>query len=318
MTSRKRKLEAQESTEYRAKGPRLGSEMKEQKLLHRFKDLGYIGGGCNGIVHKIANSQGVNFALKKTHISDENPVEKLVTEAKLHSREYPGVLSCKLWWKEDRSICMITELCNETVAKYIHGDTAMEYSRVILWAKNMLTGLTELQYDGVMHCDLKPANILVKSDGSVVIADLGQAQDVNDQKEKYGSTTTWHYWAPEMNTSNASRRSDVYSIGIILAELMLGRVFKDGEIKMIQEDSAYLFTSEFWLLSNECAFMSEILSKMIVTNKDKRWIAYDILEKWDELYEQSMEPISSYTRAKRYRIKQAQKLNDKWRKKRKL
>jgi serine/threonine protein kinase len=87
---------------------------------------------------------------------------------------------------------------------------------------------------GIIHRDLKPGNILFHADGRVVLADFGLAKILNEvtEREDTSSVTsmgavigTPEYFSPEQSTGNAvDRRTDVYSLGIVLFQMLSGRV----------------------------------------------------------------------------------------------
>ncbi|HYL41942.1 MAG TPA: serine/threonine-protein kinase [Ktedonobacteraceae bacterium] len=87
---------------------------------------------------------------------------------------------------------------------------------------------------GIIHRDLKPANILFHADGRVVLADFGLAKILDEAAEHEDTSSvtsmgaiigTPEYFSPEQSTGNAvDRRTDVYSLGIVLFQMLSGRV----------------------------------------------------------------------------------------------
>ena len=98
---------------------------------------------------------------------------------------------------------------------------------------------------GLVHCDVKPQNVLVTPDGRVKVADFGIARAMSQASRELGDQLwgTPHYFSPEQAAGEpATPASDVYAIGIILFEMMAGRLPFDAEtapalaLKHMQED----------------------------------------------------------------------------------
>lgn len=106
---------------------------------------------------------------------------------------------------------------------------------VALWiARQIADGLASLhETTGLMHCDVKPANILVAPDGHATLLDLGFAQPI-DQPGSVAERPvvgTLNYVAPEMIVSSqaADARSDLFSLGVTLYESLTGRLPFEAE-----------------------------------------------------------------------------------------
>jgi formylglycine-generating enzyme required for sulfatase activity len=100
----------------------------------------------------------------------------------------------------------------------------MEWTRVLAIAVQIARGLAAAHRSGVLHCDVKPANVMVGDDGVAKLVDFGLAQIV---RGRAGAATlmsgTPDYMAPEIWAGEPpSRRSDVYSLGAVLYELVSG------------------------------------------------------------------------------------------------
>ncbi len=90
-------------------------------------------------------------------------------------------------------------------------------------------GLSCLHQRGIVHRDLKPGNIFFE-DGRVKIGDYGLAKFISTSRHSVqtASVGTVHYMAPEISTGTYSQSVDVYALGVILYEMLLGRVPFDG------------------------------------------------------------------------------------------
>ena len=98
------------------------------------------------------------------------------------------------------------------------------------WLRGLVTGVSYLHDHGIVHRDLKPANLFME-EGVVKIGDYGLAKLITPSQgsEHSESIGTCHYMAPEIASGKYTASIDIYSIGIILYEMLLGRVPFEGE-----------------------------------------------------------------------------------------
>ncbi len=113
------------------------------------------------------------------------------------------------------------------LARYPRG---MPLDEVRQWLKGLVEGVAYLHDHGVVHRDLKPANLFME-EGIVKIGDYGLAKMITSERVSHHSESigTCHYMAPEISTGKYHKPIDVYSIGVILFEMITGRVPFEGE-----------------------------------------------------------------------------------------
>ncbi len=106
----------------------------------------------------------------------------------------------------------------------------MPPAEVRRWLKGLVEGVAYLHDHGIVHRDLKPANLFME-EGIVKIGDYGLAKLITPSQgtEHSESIGTCHYMAPEIGSGKYNKPIDVYAIGIILYEMLTGRVPFDGE-----------------------------------------------------------------------------------------
>jgi len=113
---------------------------------------------------------------------------------------------------------------------YIHPDTAIRMTIRILAA------VDHAHRNGIVHRDIKPQNILVDSEGRVKVADFGiarlkatQTTTINDG-EGVSALGSVHYFSPEQAKGEvADEKSDLYSVGVVMYEMLTGQVPFDGD-----------------------------------------------------------------------------------------
>ena len=98
------------------------------------------------------------------------------------------------------------------------------------WLSGIVGGLSYLHDRGIVHRDLKPANIFSEA-GAVKIGDIGLAKFITESRRsaQTESVGTVYYMAPEVAHGRYGREVDIYSLGILLYEMLTGRVPFDGE-----------------------------------------------------------------------------------------
>ncbi len=102
-------------------------------------------------------------------------------------------------------------------------------AKALFFLKGMCEGLSYLHDRGIVHRDLKPGNIFY-DDGYVKIGDYGLSKfmSVSRHSAHTSSVGTVHYMAPEVGSGNYSRAIDVYAVGVMLFEMLTGRVPFEG------------------------------------------------------------------------------------------
>ncbi|HOW18081.1 MAG TPA: serine/threonine-protein kinase, partial [Phycisphaerae bacterium] len=109
------------------------------------------------------------------------------------------------------------------------GDKGLGTQKAAYFLREIAKGLGYLHDRGIVHRDLKPGNIFYE-DGYVKIGDYGLSKfiSVSRHSAQTASVGTVHYMAPEVGSGNYGRGVDIYALGVILYEMLLGRVPYDG------------------------------------------------------------------------------------------
>jgi len=135
--------------------------------------------------------------------------------------------------KDFNHLNIVTEYCTQNLMNVIRFNAeAMSLEHIVFILYEIMKGLHYIHSKGIIHRDIKPLNILVSSDWEIKISDFGQSNvRVDDINKDYNLTkyvTTRYYRAPELYlnySSNYTTAIDMWSIGCVIAELFMKKVF---------------------------------------------------------------------------------------------
>jgi len=96
------------------------------------------------------------------------------------------------------------------------------------WFGNLARAVGFLHDHGVVHRDLKPANIFIEN-GTLKVGDYGLCKSIHSNQRQTRTVGTVHYMAPEISTGNYNKQIDIYACGVILHEMLTGKLPFDGE-----------------------------------------------------------------------------------------
>lgn len=208
-------------------------------LANRYEIIDEIGDGGTSRVYRakchILNRFVAVKILKKEFIDDEEFVKKFDDEAKAAaSIQHPNIVNIFDVGKEDDIHFIVMELMSHhTLKDYINGqDVFIKNKEVVKIALQIAEAIQVAHDKGIVHRDIKPQNILLTDDGNVKVADFGIARAMTtstyvNTNDAIGSV---HYASPEQSRGGfVDKRSDIYSFGVLLYELVTGRVPFDAE-----------------------------------------------------------------------------------------
>ena len=160
---------------------------------------------------------------------DQNFVERFRREAQSAARlSHPNIVPVFDWGEDHGTYFIVMEYVDgRPLSQVIKDLGTVPPKRAAVIAGNVAAGLAYAHRRGMVHRDVKPGNVLITDDGSVRVTDFGIARAVNteDDLTQAGSVMgTATYFSPEQAEGKAvDGRSDIYSLGIVLYEMLLGR-----------------------------------------------------------------------------------------------
>ena len=120
-----------------------------------------------------------------------------------------------------------------TLKEIIRQEAPMSAQRAVQITLRILSAVNHAHNNHIVHRDIKPQNILVHADGHIKVADFGIARIANSSTLTKGDNVmgSVHYFSPEQaKGEGANATSDLYSTGVVLYEMLTGRVPYDGAI----------------------------------------------------------------------------------------
>lgn len=194
-----------------------------------YRLLGLVGHGQFGQVYcAIHRKTGELVALKYLH-KDRFPTHKFLRELRfLLSLEHPNIVTCQALEHSANGRYLVMDYCEGgTLRSILESDTVLSWEEMLGLVLDILAGLDHAHQQGIVHCDIKPENILLTLTprGWVArISDFGIArlsQEVNESEMGHSGSPA--YMAPERFYNQHPLTSDLYAVGIILYEMLLGK-----------------------------------------------------------------------------------------------
>jgi eukaryotic-like serine/threonine-protein kinase len=202
-------------------------------MLGRCRLDSVIGNGSMGVVWKAWHTTlDIPVAVKilhESHNAEERHRrrERFKLEAHIAAKaSHPNLVRVLDFGEEHGQAYLVMELVKgETLQAWLQRRAAFDERTCLKLAGHICIGLAGLHHLGVVHRDIKPSNILIESGHAVKISDLGLARDANSALNAEPAGTP-HFMAPEcLDTDKAlDPRSDLYAVGVILFQLIMGRV----------------------------------------------------------------------------------------------
>jgi serine/threonine-protein kinase len=217
-------------------------------LGDRYEILEKIGTGGMSDVYKAKDGKLNRFVavkvLKQEFAENANFVSKFKTEAQAAAgMMHPNIVNVYDVGEEGGTHYIVMELVEGiTLKKYIEKKSRLSIKETISIAIQVSMGIEAAHNNHIIHRDIKPQNIMISKEGKVKVTDFGIAKAVSSNTITSNVMGSVHYTSPEQARGGFSdEKSDIYSLGITMFEMLTGRVPFNGEttvaiaIKHIQE-----------------------------------------------------------------------------------
>lgn len=207
-------------------------------LVGRYELIEKIGEGGMAVVYKakdrLLNRYVAIKILRPEFIKDAQFVDSFRRESQAAAGlQHPNIINVYDVGQERNIHFIVMELVEgKPLSEIIKEKAPMDYREAIDIAKQICSALSLAHKHNVIHRDIKPHNIMVTSNGVAKLGDFGIAKAISDStlSETSKIIGSVHYFSPEQaRGAYVDERSDIYSLGIILYEMLTGQVPFDGD-----------------------------------------------------------------------------------------
>jgi serine/threonine protein kinase with PASTA sensor(S) len=213
--------------------------MSSRLLAGRYELIEKIGEGGMAIVYKakcrLLNRYVAIKILRPEFTKDEQFVENFRRESQAAAGlSHPNIVSVYDVGQEGNIHFIVMELVEgKTLSKLIEEKGRLDYKEAINITRQVASALSLAHKNQIVHRDIKPHNILITNTGVAKLADFGIAKAVSASTIIGGNNKVMgsvHYFSPEQaRGAYVDERSDIYSLGIVLYEMLTGKVPFDGD-----------------------------------------------------------------------------------------
>lgn len=220
-------------------------------LDNRYTILERIGGGGMADVYrahdKLLDRSVAVKVLRSQFTSDEEFVTRFRREAQAAARlSHPNIVNIyDVGCDEDIYYIVMEYISGETLKERIERAGQLPIESSVRIALEIAEALEHAHQNGLVHCDIKPHNILTTKSGRIKVTDFGIARAVTSATMTHTGTIigSVHYFSPEQAKGAAvGAKSDIYSLGVVMYEMLTGTVPFNGEtpisiaLKHLQEE----------------------------------------------------------------------------------
>ncbi|OMG54659.1 serine/threonine protein kinase [Azonexus hydrophilus] len=206
------------------------------RKIGRFEIRGELGRGAQSTVYRGFDPQlQREVAIKTLHFTRPDPAQNqvLLDEARAVGKmRHPNIVPIFEAGEEGGDLYLVFEYVpGQNLAEFLRQSGALTAVKAIGILRPVLDAIAQAHARGIIHRDLKPSNILLDENGTPRVMDFGISAHVDaptDNEEEYSGTPA--YMAPEyIERRESSARSDIFSAGLVLFEMLAGRRAVEGD-----------------------------------------------------------------------------------------
>lgn len=215
-----------------------------EKLMGRYDVLNELGRGDLSIVYLAKDSRmSRQIVIKKIGPGTSSQNDALLNEARVSSTlHHPNIIPLYDLGASNGVVYLVyAHISSENLAKVLKRSGAMPVTNAVRIAVDVLDALTNAHGQGIVHLGVKPTNVIISTTGQYLLTDFGIEYAMSAKSNSNSATVSARsslYRAPETIAGQGTElRSDIYSVGIMLHEMVTGVPFLEGRNAEVPSDS---------------------------------------------------------------------------------
>jgi serine/threonine-protein kinase len=264
------------------------------KLISDYRILDLIGKGGMGTVYRAMHTKtGQMAAIKVLHHPGMS--DRFINEAKVHARlKHTNIARMYGYDIYDSRPCIIMELIDgKTLLEIMNSEKKLSVERSLKYFIQLCSAISWLHNNDIMYRDIKPENIKIDSEDNIKLLDFGIAKsNFSPNLTQTGFTVgTIDYMAPEQLQGNSVKASDVWSLGVILYQMLSGCLpfqadtYINTQVNIVS--GKYIPVSYY--LNNKWRNLDMLIRKCLKPNPGKRASCNKLIELSHELKDFNLE-----------------------------
>jgi serine/threonine protein kinase len=223
--------------------------MLEGQQVGSYRLLRQVGWGGFGAVYEgkrfLSNQRWAIKILQQQHFNDRTSRDRFLREAQTQSiLNHPHIVPVNDYGFDRNWAYLAMPLVEggtlqEILNAAVQQGRSLDLDQIYYYLKQICLALDYAHGQNVVHLDIKPANLLVRYDGHLLLTDFGLAHFMAGEALRTGSNEqagTPEYMAPERWTGDPVKHSDIYAVGIVLYQMLTGRVpFKEANFPRLMQ-----------------------------------------------------------------------------------
>jgi serine/threonine-protein kinase len=210
----------------------VGKEIGPYRILQKLAQ----GGMCS--VYKgmhIGLEQEVAIKVLSSEAFDDRSLrDRFINEAKIQAKlSHPNVVKTLNYLEQDNMVVLVMEYINgETLDVLMKKTGTLSLDKAFAILDSVFDAVDFMHSKGIVHRDIKPANIMLPYEGSVKVMDFGIAKvvgEIGNTRTGIRIGTIWYMSPEQIRGTSVGLQSDIYSIGVMLYQMVTGRMPFSGE-----------------------------------------------------------------------------------------
>ncbi|MGB8951083.1 MAG: serine/threonine-protein kinase [Candidatus Aminicenantales bacterium] len=229
----------------------------------------------------------IKVAIKVPH-KQSMELYKLLKEPRLQAAlNHPNIVRMISAEKEKRIFFMVMEYVRgKTLEKILQKEKILDVEKAMDYGRQIASGIEHAHKSKIIHRDLRPSNIIVSEEGTAKITDFGTSAWLSNVPYATTRIGSPPYMAPEQFLGKATFASDIYSLGCILYEMIIGRppIFDPDPFKILEKAQEGKITPPRIKNTNVPKELDEVIMKCLASQVEDRYSrAAEIVKKLSDL-----------------------------------